>query len=237
MLKIAICEDDKEQQQILESLITSEQLSEPYELEKFDSGEDLVSVYEAGQRFSIILLDMKMKELDGIQTAEIIRKYDENCIIIIITSIIEYAVNGYSIEAYDFILKPVDEKKFSKVFKSAVKIIQEEKNKNYVIQMRDKITALRLPDIVYFESDKRKVIIHCKKGKYSDNANISNAEKKLSADGFVRISRYYLVNMQHIEKIAANSIMMSTGDLLKYSKNYQKEIKIRYMNFVMGDIE
>jgi DNA-binding LytR/AlgR family response regulator len=237
MLKIAICDDEKEQQQILERLITSEQLSEPYELDKFDSGEDLVSVYEAGQRFSIILLDMKMKELDGIQTAEIIRKYEENCIIIIITSIIEYAVNGYSVEAYDFILKPVDEKKFSKVFKSAVKIIQEEKNKIYVIQMRDKITALRLPDIVYLESDKRKVIIHCKKGKYSDNENISNAEKKLSTDGFVRISRYYLVNMQHIEKIAANSIMMSTGDLLKYSKNYQKEIKIKYMNFVMGDIE
>ena len=237
MLKIAICEDEKEQQQILERLITSERLSELYELDKFDSGEDLVSVYEAGQRFSIILLDMKMKELDGIQTAEIIREYDENCIIIIITSIIEYAVSGYSIDAYDFILKPIDEKKFSKVFKSAVKIIQADKNKSYVIQMRDNITVLRLSDIVYFESDRRKVIIHCKKEKYSDNENISNVEKKLLADGFVRISRYYLVNMQHIKKIAANSIMMSTGDLLKCSKNYQKDIKIKYMNFMMGDIE
>jgi DNA-binding LytR/AlgR family response regulator len=235
ILRIAICEDDRKQQQLLENYITALKLGEPYELEKFDSGEDLVRVYENGQKFSIILLDMQLAELDGIQTAEIIRKYDKDSIIIIITSIIEYAVDGYSVNAYDFILKPVEENKFVKVFRSAIKKIQTENNKTYVIQTRDMTIVLKLSSIVYIESARKKINVHCENEQYFSNEKISTVEKNLSQFGFARISRYYLVNMAHIKKIGINDILLSTGEVLNYSKSHQKEIKIRYMNFMMGD--
>ncbi|MEA1974707.1 MAG: LytTR family DNA-binding domain-containing protein [Bacillota bacterium] len=235
ILRIAICEDDRKQQQLLENYITNLKLEESYELEKFDSGEDLVRVYENGQKFSIILLDMQLAELDGIQTAEIIRKYDKDSIIIIITSIIEYAVDGYSVNAYDFILKPVEENRFVKVFRSAIKKIQTENNKTYVLQTRGMTIVLKLSNIVYIESARKKINVHCEKEQYFSNEKISIVEKKLSKFVFVRISRYYLVNMAHIKKIGTNDILLSTGEVLNYSKSHQKEIKIRYMNFMMGD--
>ena len=236
MLRIAICEDDRKQQQLLENYITNLKLRESYELEKFDSGEDLVRAYEDGERYSIILLDMQLKELDGIQTAEIIRKYDKRTIMITITSIIEYAVDGYSVDAYDFILKPVDESKFTKILKSAVRKIQTEKNKTYVIQTREKTIVLKLSDIVYIESDRKKINVHCEKAQYSNNEKIGVVEKKLTQAVFIRISRYYLVNIEHIKEIGTNEIFLSTGKSLNYSKNHQEEIKIKYMNFMMGDI-
>ena len=235
ILRIAICEDDRKQQQLLENYITNLKLEESYELEKFDSGEDLVRVYENGHKFSIILLDMQLAELDGIQTAEIIRKYDKDSIIIIITSIIEYAADGYSVNAYDFILKPVEENKFVKVFRSAIKKIQTENNRTYVIQTRDMTIVLKLSNIVYIESARKKINVHCEKEQYFSNEKISIVEKKLSKFVFVRISRYYLVNMAHIKKIGTNDILLSTGEVLNYSKSHQKEIKIRYMNFMIGD--
>lgn len=154
-MRIAICEDDKMQQQELEALILSFSLAESIELIKFDSGEELIEAYRKNQRFSIILLDMQMDGLDGIQTAKIVRKYDKNCPIIIITAIMEYAIKGYSIDAYDFILKPVKEEKFKRILSKVVKEIQVAANKVYVIQTRDKTSVLKLIEIIYIESDKK----------------------------------------------------------------------------------
>lgn len=114
--------------------------------------------------------------------------------------------------------------------------IQAKKNKTYVIQTRDTKIILKLADIIYIESNKKKVNIHCIKEHYSNNEKISVVENKLSQSGFVRISRYYVVNMKYIKKIGVNDVLLSSGKSLNYSKNHQKEIKIRYMNFMMGDI-
>jgi DNA-binding LytR/AlgR family response regulator len=236
MLSIAICEDDKEQQQYLEKQIEDFNILESMEILKYDSGTELIRAYEKALRFSIILLDMRMSGLDGIQTAEIVRKYDKNCLIIIITSTMEYAVDGYSINAYDFILKPVNKEKLEKVLRKAVNEIQSSMNKTYVINTRDKTTVLRLSELIYIESDKKRVIVYGLDKIYTNNENISSAEKRLSDQGFIRISRYYLVNLSHIKEIGVRNITLSTGDELCYSKKYREEIKKKYIEFVMGDM-
>lgn len=236
MIRIAICEDNKEQQNHLEKLILSQEKKDSFEIHKFDSGENLIKEVDAGQSFPIILLDMKMKELDGIQTAEAIRKRNEKSIIIIVTSILEYAVDGYSVDAFDFILKPVAQDKFGKVFRKAIKKIQTDKKKTYVVETRDKLSVLKLNQIVYFESDKKKVTVHCKETIYSSNESISSVETKLFDQGFLRISRYYLVNMYYIEAFTGKDILLSTGENLIYSKKNVDELKRKYMDYMMEDM-
>lgn len=235
MLKFAICEDDIKQCQIIENLINNAKLKGSYKVEKFNSGEALVEAYYKQERYSIIFLDMQMGELDGIQTAKIIRKYDKSCLIIIITSIIEYAMDGYSINAYDFILKPVDEAKFFLTLEKAIKKLN--KNKVYILQLKEKMAILKLSDIMYIESNKKKIYIHCEKKIYTNNENITVAEKKLAEEGFIRISRFYLVNMQYIKEIRVKEIILTTGVSLIYSESIRKEIKEKYMDFVIGENE
>ena len=236
MLDIAICEDDIIQQEKIEQLLLEIGLKDSINLGKFNSGEELIKSYESGGRYGIILLDMQLDKLDGIQTAEIIRKSDENCLIIIITSIMEYAALGYSIDAYDFILKPVDKNKFNRVITNAVKELQVRMNKTYLVQTRNKTMAIRLSEIQFIESNRNRVIIHTKKESYVNNEKISSLEEKLRDDGFVRISRYYVVNIYHVKEIDVKKLMLTTGKELKYSEKYRDNIKKEYVEFMMGDM-
>jgi DNA-binding LytR/AlgR family response regulator len=236
MLEIAICEDDIMQQEKLEMLLFEIGLKESINLRKFDSGERLIKSYELGDRYGIILLDIQLDQLDGIQTAEIIRGYDKSCLIIIITSVMEYAVEGYSIDAYDFIMKPVDKVKFARVINKAVKELQVRMNKTYLIQTRDKTKALKLSEIQFIESNRNRVIIHTNKETYTNNESISSVVDKLGKDGFVRISRYYIANIYYVKEIGAKTLILNTGEELKYSEIYRDNIKKEYLKFMMGDM-
>ncbi len=237
MLTIAICEDDLMQQEEMIYLIKEMGLNESTEIKKYTSGEALIDAYETGENFSIILLDMQMNELDGIQTANVIRKSDKDCIIIIITSIIEYAVEGYSIDAYDFILKPINHEKFYKILGKAIRETQVRANKTYEIKTRERMKIIRLSEISYFESNKKKVLVHTEHETYQNNENISTVEARLNADGFVRISRYYLVNVHQIQEIGVKTLKLISGDELKYSDKYKDTVKNEYMKFMMGVME
>jgi len=236
MLEIAICEDDIIQQERLEILLSEIGLQESINLRKFDSGEKLIKSYESDDRYGIILLDMQLDLLDGIQTAEIIRGYDKNCLIIIITSVMEYAALGYSIDAYDFIMKPVDKEKFGRVINKAVKELQARMNKTYLIQTRDKTKVIKLSEIQFIESNRNRVIIHTNKEKYTNNESISSVVDKLRKDGFVRISRYYIANIYYVKEIGVKTLILVTGEELKYSEKYRDNIKKEYLKFMMGDI-
>jgi len=236
MLEIAICEDDIIQQERLEILLSEIGLQESINLRKFDSGEKLIKSYESDDKYGIILLDMQLDLLDGIQTAEIVREYDKNCLIIIITSVMEYAVEGYSIDAYDFIMKPVDKVKFARVINKAVKELQVRMNKTYLIQARDTTKAIKLSEIQFIESNRNRVIIHTNTETYTNNENISSVVDKLGKDGFVRISRYYIVNIYYIKEIGVKTLILISGEELNYSEKYRDNIKKEYLNFMMGDM-
>ena len=225
MYKVAICEDNKEQQKHTKELIEKLEIPDIHEIEIFDSGEKLVQAYKMGNQYSIILLDMKMDELNGIETGEIIQRYDKNVIIIIVTSILEYAVDGYSINAFDFVLKPIDEMKFQKILYKAIKQLKESINRVYKISKRDKTELLKLSEIIYFESDRKKVKIHCLNRIVFNNESISEVEESIEKYNFMRISRFYLINLTFIKEIRSNDIVLNNGEILRYSSKLQKNIK------------
>lgn len=236
MYKVAICEDNQDQKKYIKELIEKLEIPDIQEIDTFDSGETLVEAYKRGNQYSIILLDMQMDELNGIETGEIIQRYDKNVIIIIVTSILEYAVDGYSINAFDFILKPINEMKFQKILYKAIEQLKKRINRVYKISKRDKTELLKLSEIIYFESDRKKVKIHCLDRIVSNNESISEVEESIEKYNFMRISRFYLINLAYIKEIRSNDIVLSNGEILRYSSKLQKNIKKSYMNFMMGDI-
>ncbi len=236
MYKIAICEDVLEQQEDLKRIIErigNLQIEEP---DLFDSGEKLVEAYENGAEYSIILLDMQLVELNGIETAKMIRMHDKKVIIIIVTSIIEYAVEGYSINAFDFILKPADENKLKFIIKKALREIRENESRIYRISKRDRIQIVKLSDIIYFESDNKKVRIHCVDQVVSDNNSLSQIEECLKQDGFIRISRFFLLNLAYIKEVDIDFVLLTNGEQLRFTRKLQRMIKKCYMDFMMGDM-
>lgn len=232
-MNIAICEDELKQQQILEKMTRELHLQVPYKLQIFSSGEELIQAYHKGQKFNIILLDMQMKGINGIETGKIIRTLDTEVKIIIVTSILEYAVEGYGIKAYDFILKPVRSAKFNKVMKSAMEQLLSKNSQTYMVKTREKTCILPLTDIYYIESQGRNVIVNSRTGMLRNSENISKAEGKLVDKGFCRISRFYLINLGYVSSIGVKEVQLKNGQSLMMSIKLRNELKRRYIDYMM----
>ena len=98
------------------------------------------------------------------------------------------------------------------------------------------MATIRLSEIRYIESNKNGVIIHTNEQTYNDKDNISSVEKRLKQDGFIRISRYYIVNIYQVKEIGVSKIILVNGEELIYSNKYRDDINKEYLNFMMGDM-
>lgn len=234
-VKIAICEDDIVQLGHLKDMIERCSLDMDFEIALFASGEELAAAYEKGRRFEILFLDMRLKDLDGIQTAEIIRQYGGSCSIIITTSVLEYAIDGYRINALDFLLKPIAQDKLENALLRAVHLVQAKEDPTYTIETRDNTIVLKAADILYVESNGRKVRIHCDEETHVSHDSLKDVQNKLLHKGFVRISRYYLVNLRKIKKINTDHVLLAGGGSLYTGESYRKELKKKYMTFMLED--
>ena len=112
MVNIVICENDKNDQEFVGSKVVDilDDLNIEYEIKVYNSGDDLLEGYD--KYTDIILLDIQMDGLDGMETARKIREFDDNVEIIFITSFVEYALEGYEVNAYRYLLKPVKDEDF-----------------------------------------------------------------------------------------------------------------------------
>jgi len=118
----------------------------------------------------------------------------------------------------------------------AVKELQARMNKTYLIQTRDKTKVIKLSEIQFIESNRNSVIIHTNKETYTSNESISSVVDKLGKDGFVRISRYYIANIYYVKEIGVKTLILVSGEELKYSEKYRDNIKKEYLKFMMADI-
>lgn len=234
ILNIAICEDERPQQRIIEDYINKFTAYKTFEISKYDSGEALISYYKQGGRFDIIFLDIKMKELDGIETAQVIRHYDERVYIILTTSLIEYAIKGYSVKANEFILKPINEQNFKSVFRRALKENNPTKISHYIIENRNEKIVINNDDIYYLESIGRKIRVNTKEGNFEHYKNISDEEKKLKNIGFIRTHRAFLVNMENIYRIHATEIVLKNKELVPLSKKRHKQVYDEFTTYMIG---
>ncbi|WGX75226.1 response regulator [Paraclostridium bifermentans] len=154
MIRIAICEDEKDQQELLEGYINEafKSLSLQYKLDIFSSGEELLERYS--KDFDIVLLDIQLGEINGMDTARKIRILDNNVEIIFITSLIEYALEGYEVRAYRYLVKPVKYENLKDNIISCIKEV-EIKNKYIIVKEQGNQIKLDINEITYIEVQKK----------------------------------------------------------------------------------
>ena len=233
MYNIAICEDDIFQAQSIKKLLLDFERSEGIRLnvEVFHSGELLLEKgYEV---YDIIILDIKMKEIDGIETAKRIRKKNNKIKIIFITAIEKYWPEGYKVNAYRYIIKPIDEKSFCKEFKELIEEIDRGRE-FIIINDGTKIVKILNSDIMYLEIFKRKVIIHSKVGIYNSNLSLKEWKDRLYIHGFASPHNSYLVNMENVKSMDKEKVTLFNDEYVYISQRKYKEFKEKLMRYVGG---
>lgn len=227
MIRIAIVEDDRKCAEGLQAYLyrfRKEKKYEKFELTIFDDGEDILAGYKNG--FDIILMDIEMQFMDGLTAAEKIRQMDEKVIIIFVTNSAQYAVSGYSVNALDYVLKPVSYFAFSQRMEKAVKRLKKDENKFITIVFKGGIRKLAFTDICWIESRGHRLTFHTRDGEYETTCcSLREIEEKLEDTSFFRCNQGYLLNLAFIEGIEDGYALIGKQKLM-ISRSRKREFML-----------
>ena len=231
-MRIAVCDDDRAIREELFRLI-QKQVSEA-DIMEYQSGEELIN---ARGNFDIYFLDIEMGEVSGMDIARRIREQEDNgrqrSIIIFVTGYREYMEAAFDVNAFHYLIKPIDTEKFSEVFHRAwkeVSVFREQTKKYIMVKSYGTQRKLLLKDIYYIESGNKKVIFHTTDGTLEVYGKMDELENRLG-NTFYRCHRCYLVNMEKISAYSGDHIQVTNGDkLLLARKKYSDFIKT-YMRY------
>lgn len=235
MISIAICDDEKNDRDHIRSLI-----GKIAEENKFTI--DIKEYQMLPDRFpdeDILLLDIEFVGNEGaengIKLAERIRKHDQKQpIIIFITGYDKYVFDAFDVNAFNYLVKPINEGRFSKVMVAAIqKTIKTKDQQKRTIEIHHNGTVLQLPekDIVFAESQNHKMLIHTKTTIIEDYGKLSDLEERVE-DVFFRVHRSFLVNLLHVESYSRSEITMDNGEKVLISKYKYSGFVKNYMNLL-----
>ena len=211
--KIAICDDESEQRTKLETLVTNWADEREYgcSIRTFTSAEEFLFEYEEDKAYDILLLDVEMNNISGIELAKRIRKDDNRAEIIFITSHFEFVGEGYEVDALHYLIKPVAREKLCQVLSKAIEKLAVEPPW-VVISFEGQTIKLYESEILYIEAFLHYIRIRSKDGVYMIKENLSSFEKKLS-DDFYRVHRSYLASLKHITRISRSAVWIGEKEL------------------------
>lgn len=231
-MRICICDDDLHMHDEIKQLIGEffSQTDIP-EFSCFSSGEELLKNYSQGNEFDIVFLDVEMSEINGIETAEEIRKKAPEAIIIFVSSHKNYVFDAFRCEALHFLVKPINSSEFENVFSRAVNKYKS-RNNFLPLQWQNTRMNIKISDIYYVEGYRRHLKIHTADESFETQGNISSAYEKLREHGFILVHQGYLVNMQFIKRFKATDVVLENGAEVMMSARRRADALIVYNNFV-----
>lgn len=231
-MRIAICDDEKRICSILEEKVRK--IIPDAEIVTYTSGEDLL---KNDILPDILLLDIKMQGMDGMDTAKACREKGWRRILIFVTGEEDQVFSAFDLHAFHFLVKPVSDEKLKEVLEKAKSELEFLKkspadNDRYVdIRSGTSHIRLNLSKLLYAEVFNRKTILHTKEGSIEYYGQLSALEKPAGSD-FYRIHRSYLVNMKYIERYDKAFVTLTGGDSIPIARREYDRFLTAYMEYV-----
>lgn len=234
MLRIAICDDETDARDALRFQLEKVLIEDAEEIVyEFSSGTNAASwLANHPGEIDLLFLDVEMKELNGMETAEKIRTFDEQIMIVFVTGYSDYVFDGYHVGALDYLVKPVSEEKLRQLIGRVRTKSAQEESHTFSLKNMDGTWRFRFSDILYFYSDRRKVILVTAKGEYPFYARLDEVERKLASD-FIRVHQRYLINPANVDYLGSESITIN-GQQLPCSRKYRETALSKIARSMMG---
>lgn len=228
MIKLAICDDEKK---ILEDMShkVSSLISEA-EISLYNGGkkllEDMKHMKQEG--FDILLLDIDMPEISGLEVAEVVQSLETKPLIIFVTSHDELVYDSLQLHPFGFVRKSYLDKELTRVIEDAVCEISS-KDKNFYFHTAEGDIRLSLKDILYFEAQGNYIRVVTGSEEYKFRETMQALENSLSGEDYVRIHKGFLVNSDYVKVINSDKIILDDNTELPMGRSYQEFAKTRLM--------
>ena len=230
---IAVCDDEKfyreKVQKLLEHYLSGHEIN--YTIQLFSSGEEFLQENENKVKFDIVFMDINMSRMDGIRTALQMRSVHSHTYIVLITAFIQYALEGYKVDAVRYIMKDTLDSALDECMDTILKKMQLSRI-NFSFLVGEK--WLYTDNIFYVESQRHKAVFFYldeKMENYHIYGKLDVIEERLSGYGFLRIHKSYLVNMKHICRISNYTAYLDNGEELSVPRLKYQAVKEEFVAF------
>ncbi len=209
MIRVALVEDDENyRREFVDYLHQYEKESgQSFRISVFTDGDEITESYKAD--YDLILMDIAMEFMDGMTAAEEIRKLDSEVVIIFITNMPQYVMKGYSVDALDFVLKPVNYYAFTQRIERAISRMDNRKKSYLFVPIKSGIQKLDVSRLLYVEVQDHNLVYHTKDEQILTRGTLSDVEQKLDPHQFFRCNKCYLVNLEYVDRIQNNDIVLA----------------------------
>lgn len=236
LLRVLLCDDDRLFLNKLHALIQSffSEMGVKAKIHSYCSWEEIGTPILDSYDVAILDLDYTGKNYTGIDIAKSLREVRQDVVIIFLTNYVEYAPEGYEVQAFRYILKSDLNKKLETCLRLALDQLKSSQEM-MKIQINGELIDIRLNSILYLESQQHTVIAHVQKGsntkQYLFYSSLTTLEKQLEQHGFLRVHKSYLVNMDKLKKYQCHEAILTDGTTLRVSeKNYSQQ-KAKYLRW------
>lgn len=236
-MQIAICDDDKQEllriRRLVDEYLNSNPKDNKIEVSSFESNMKLLALIEGGKHFDLFLLDVIMPNINGINLASEIRNRDQVAKIIFLTSSPEFAVESYAVDAFSYLLKPIQKEKLFSVLEKVCTDMCSSQKQYILVKTHTCLSKIFFHQLIYVEVMGRTVSFHQKNGTIIESAStISQIESVLLSDNrFIKTHRSFIINLDYVKNLSPEGFTLTSDKLIPVSRKVYKEVKQAYINY------
>ena len=234
MIRVAIVEDEAEIREQLMGYVQryTRQYGTAFEVKTFADGLEILEDYRPA--YDLILLDIEMKHLDGMETARRIRELDPEVMLVFITNMAQYAIKGYAVGALDYVLKPVPYFAFSQQLQKVEAQLRRRTRHYLAVPVEGGLRRLDTSRIYYIESEGHRVHFYTEEGDFAAPGALKELEEKLADRPFARCNSGYLVNLAQVQAVQQNTVEVGPYEL-QVSRPKRKSFLAALTDYIGGD--
>lgn len=232
--RVAIVEDIPMEAELLKTFLGrfESEASVAFQIDLFQDGKRFLHEYLPV--FDLVLMDIGLPNLNGMETAMQLRQVDERVTLIFVTNMAQFAVQGYEAGAFDYILKPINYPSFKIKLQRAIKRLQVRQDREIVINQAESYYRCAVSQIRYVEIRNHSIYYHTSSGVIESYGSLKQVEDHLAGCPFVRCNHCYLVNLSYVQIIQMEYVVLTSGERLKVSRMKRKPL-IQALNLYLGE--
>lgn len=214
MIKIAIVEDENEmssdQKKHIEMFFN--QHDKKIAIDIFDNAMKFLDKYKS--KYDLVFMDINLPYMDGIEASEKLRKIDPTVIIVFVTSLAQYAIEGYKVHAFDYVLKPVNYYNFVLTLERILPHLKDNDKSIVIYTNKTSFKKILIERIKYIEIINHKLVFHTLDGDYETHGALNDYVDMLKDDYFELCNRCYLINLKMVSQVTPDSVIIDDESLL-----------------------
>ncbi len=235
-IRIAIVEDEKEPFEYVSKYLTDwgKQNGQLLHVTHVSCAEEFLFTYNQPDSFDLLFLDVYMKQMNGMELAKEIRKFDKDIPIVFLTGVSDYVFEGYEIGAIRYLLKPVQKEKLAEVMELCLEKFKN-RNDDYISfkYQGEQIRLLR-SDIMFLEVNGHYLRMETVKETFEWKESLQSMKERLDSKRFVVANRSAIVNLEYVSKITREECLLENGTKIQVSKGAYRTLNEAFMAYYVG---